>query len=273
MTAVTRRTAAATEPVDVAPRRGAPDLVAGLEAAVAIWQRDARSFWRRPARIASALARAVLWLVVLGSGLRPLMAGTGMDYVHYLFPGVLALTLAFSTMQAAVATLVDREAGFLREVLVAPVPRWAIVIGRSLGGATEATFQGAITLVLAPVLGMRPDPGALALAVGLMFLAGYALTALGLVLAARVERLEDFGVISNFVILPMYFLSGSLYPVPVVPDWFKALLALSPLSYVVDALRGVLAGYYNFPLALDVLVLTLMAALMTLLALPLYARE
>lgn len=273
MTAVTRRTAVAAEPVPVSDRRRGRDLVAGLEAAAAIWYRDARSFWRRPARIASALARAVLWLVVLGSGLRPLMAGTGMDYVHYLFPGVLALTLAFSTMQAAVATLVERDAGFLREVLVAPVPQWAIVIGRSLGGATEATFQGAITLLLAPVLGLRPGPGALALAVGLMFLTGYALTVLGLVLAARIERLEDFGVISNFVILPMYFLGGALYPVQVVPNWFKALVALNPLSYVVDALRGVLAGYYNFPLALDVLVVILMAVLMTLLALPLYARE
>lgn len=243
------------------------------EATWAIWQRDIRHFWRRRVRIAAAIARAALWLLVLGSGLRPLMAGTGMDYVHYLFPGVLALTVAYSTLQAAVATMADREFGFLRVVLAAPVPRTAIVGGRALGGATEAVMQGGITLLLAPLLGLQPGAGSVLAALGLMFLIGYTLTVLGMVLAASIKRLEDFGVIANFVILPMYFLSGALYPVQVLPAWFKGLVALNPLAYAVDALRGVLVGYYNFPLSLNISVLALLACLMTVCAVPLYSRE
>lgn len=248
-------------------------LAAYWEAAWAICQRDVRSFWRRPTRILSAMVRAVLWLVVLGSGVRPLMAGTGLDYAHYLFPGVLALTLCYSTMQTALATVAEREHGFLREVLAAPVPRTVIVSGRCLGGATEAVLQGGMTLLLAPVVNIRPAPGSVVLVLALLFLVGYALTALGMVLAGGIKQFEDFGVISNFVILPMYFLSGSLYPVQVIPVWLKVLVSLNPLTYAVDALRGVLVGYYNFPLALDLAVLVLLGLLCTLIALPLYARE
>ncbi|MCG0239485.1 MAG: ABC transporter permease [Firmicutes bacterium] len=243
------------------------------EATWAIWQRDVRSYWRRRVRIVAALARALLWLVVLGSGLRPLMAGTGMDYVHYILPGVLALTAAYSSLQAAVATMAERESGFLRVVVSAPVPRMVIVGGRALGGATEATLQGALVLLVAPVLGLRPGRAGVLGALGLLFLTGFALTVLGMVLAASLKRLEDFGVIANFVILPMYFLSGALYPIPPLPVWFKALVALNPLSYAVDALRGVLVGAYHFPLGLSLTVLALVSALMALWAVPLYSRE
>lgn len=246
------------------------------EAAYGIWLRDIKKFWRERSRLMGGIARPVLWLLILGgslrSAIRPDTLG-GVDYQQYIFPGVIGLTLVFSAMQSAVSIIWDREFGFLKEVLAAPVPRLSIVVGKILGGATQATLQGIITLLFAPLVGLwLPLPTILALIV-MMFFVAFALTALGVVIASKMTSFEGFGTISNFVVMPMYFLSGAIYPSTSVPDWLKPLILINPLSYGVDALRHITVGTGTFPLLFDMAFLAVFSLVMIAIALPLFNKE
>jgi ABC-2 type transport system permease protein len=167
----------------------------------------------------------------------------------------------------------DREFGFLKEVLAAPVPRLSIVVGKSLGGATQATLQGIITLLFAPLIGLWLSPLAIVELIVMMFIVAFALTAFGVVIACRMTSFEGFGTISNFVVMPMYFLSGAIYPTSNAPDWLKPLIVVNPLSYGVDALRHITVGVGSFPFLLDLGFILLFSAVMVAIALPLFNRE
>jgi len=252
-------------------REIAPEVMYG------IWLRDTIKFWRERSRLWGGVARPILWLIILGTSLRPTVSAESLngasDYTHFIFPGVIGLTLIFSAMQSAMSIIWDREFGFLKEVLAAPVPRLSIILGKCLGGATQATLQGLITLVFAPLIGLWiPITGILVL-IPTMFLIAFALTALGVVIASRMTSFEGFGTISNFVVMPMYFLSGAIYPLTNVPGWIKALTIINPLGYGVDLLRHISIGIGSFPVWVDALFLIVFGGVMLVVAYPLFNKE
>ncbi|MEO8393804.1 MAG: ABC transporter permease [Chloroflexota bacterium] len=248
-----------------------------VEVVYGIWLRDVKKFWRERSRLLGGIARPILWLLILGSSLRSVISNTaltgGHDYTQYIFPGVIGLTLIFAAMQSAMSIIWDREFGFLKEVLAAPVSRISIILGKVLGGATQATLQGIITLCFAPLIGIWPTPLMIVELLLVMFLVSFALTALGVVISSRMESFEGFGTISNFVVMPMYFLSGAIYPTSSAPDWMKPLITINPLSYGVDAMRYITINAGQFPFWLDIAYLTGFALIMGAIALPLFKRE
>ncbi|HEX2916182.1 MAG TPA: ABC transporter permease [Chloroflexia bacterium] len=249
------------------------------EATYGIWLRDIKKFWREKSRLWGGIARPVLWLLILGSSLKPaisnssLAAGGAIDYTHYIFPGVIGLTLIFASLQSATSIIWDREFGFLKEVMAAPVPRLSILLGKALGGATQATMQGIITLMFAPLIGLWLNPLVILALIVMMFTVSFALTTLGVVIASSMTSFEGFGTISNFVVMPMYFLSGAIYPTSIVPIWIKPLIIINPLSYGVDALRQITVNVGAFPFWFDLGFLVVFAVIMLVLAVPLFSKE
>jgi ABC-2 type transport system permease protein len=231
------------------------------EAILMLCERDISRFWRERAQLYGSLARTVVWLFVLGAGLRGSITVPGnVSYLAYVFPGMLAMAIIFTSLQSAVGVIFDREFGFLKEILVAPVPRPSIVIGKALAGATIATIQGVIIFLFAPFAGVHPSPLALIASVGVMLLTGFGLTAVGLLFAARMTSFEGFGTINNFIVLPLYFASGAQFPLDRAPEWMRFLARFNPLAYAVDLLRGLLVGLWSFDPRFDLFVLVAFAA-------------
>jgi ABC-2 type transport system permease protein len=211
-----------------------------LRAVRVVWRRELIRFSRDRVRIATSLAQPVLYLFIMGTGLSPLTQtsqGESFDYRTFMFPGIIAMTVMFTAIFSAVSIVWDREFGFLREMLVAPVRRGAVVLGKCLGGATVATVQGAIVLVLAGLVHVPYSPVLLLTLVAVMALAAFALTALGVVLASRMQRVESFGIVVQFFVMPMFLLSGALFPLTRLPTWLQVLTRIDPLTYAVDPMR------------------------------------
>lgn len=200
--------------------------------------RELQRLRQQKARILSGLARPLLWLFLLGSGVGAIAAGTdAAAYRRFLLPGILGMVLLFGAMFGALSTVHDREAGVIRMLLIAPVRRTTLVLAKIASSCAVALLQAGILLVLLPVLGISPEPARLVLLVGAMTLTGLALSALGMLLAARVDSLENFSGLVNFVLLPMLFLSGALYPVRALPEALRVASALNPLTYGVDLMK------------------------------------
>ena len=267
----------ATQSISTVNKRQSAWYSRDLEVIYGIWLRDFKKFWREKSRLWGGIARPILWLVILGSSLKPVVSNNSLtgnvDYVQYIFPGVIGLTLIFATMQSAISIIWDREFGFLKEVLAAPVSRISIIIGKVLGGATQATLQGIITLAFAPLIGLKLTPIAVLELIIIMFGVSFALTSLGVVIASRMTSFEGFGTISNFVVMPMYFLSGGIYPTSTAPVWMQPFIAINPLSYGVDALRHITIGLGTFSFGLDVAFLAAFTVIMSGIALWLFKRE
>src|SRR5258708_29330355 len=248
-----------------------------VESIYGIWLRDVKNFWRERSRLWSGIARPILWLIILGSSLKGAISTSTLNgatnYQQYIFPGVIGLTLVFSALQSATSIIWDREFGFLKEVLAAPVPRLSIILGKVFGGATQATLQGVITMAFAPLIGLWLNPVTIILLLVMMFVVAFALTSLGVVIASQMTSFEGFGTISNFVVMPMYFLSGAIYPTSSAPGWIKPFIIVNPLSYGVDALRQITVQAGTLPFAFNVGFLLLFAAVMIAIALPLFNRE
>jgi len=244
------------------------------EGICAIWLRDTKAMFRERSRIFGSIMRPILWLIIMGNGLRPAMQNaTGIEYTKFIFPGVVGMTLIFTSIHSATSIIWDREFGFLREVMVAPLHRSAIVIGKALGGSTQATIQGLITLAFAPLVGLWPTPLQILRIILLMLLISFSLTSLGILIASRMSSFEGFGSISNFVVMPLYFLSGSIYPLNNLPLWLKALTAINPLSYGVDAMRGQIINVYHFSIYTDLMAVGGFGALMLALAIPMFNKS
>jgi len=234
-----------------------------LEVIYALWRRDMVKFLRDRRSLVTSLVRPFLWLLAFGFGLRAAvrLPGAGnVDYVSFLVPGLAAMTVLFSSMFAAISIVWEREFGFLKELLVAPIPRGAIVTAKLCAGSATATVEAGLMLALSPLAGARFSPlGAIA-ALPLLALFGMSINALGIVVAARMKSFEGFGSVVNFVIQPIFFLSGALYQFDTAPRALRAVVLVNPMSYVVDAVRGLLIGRHSFPIVLDVAV-ALVAAL------------
>ncbi|MEA2219207.1 MAG: type transport system permease protein [Solirubrobacteraceae bacterium] len=210
-----------------------------VRAARIVWRRELIRFAGDRIRMFTSLIQPLLFLFVLGSGLQTLAAAStgGVDLKTFIFPGVLCITVVFSAMFSAASIAWDREFGFLREMMVAPVRRSSIIIGKCLGGATIAALQGAIVLALAGLVGVPYDPLLLLGLFGLMLLLAFTITTFGVLVAIRAKQIQTFTVVMQMLMMPMYFLSGALYPVTGLPTWLEVLNRLNPLTYAVDPMR------------------------------------
>jgi ABC-2 type transport system permease protein len=246
-TAVTQRLVA---PVEVA----ASGLRHQLRAVRVVWYRDLLRFRTDRSRLISSLIQPLLFLFVLGKGLgasMPTTATGGGDYSTFLFPGVLATSVMFTAVFSAISIVWDREAGFLREMLVAPVSRTSIAIGKCLGGASVATLQAVILLALAGLVGVPYAPGLLLGATVLLFLIAFTITAFGLVIAVRVQQVQTVMPRVQLLLAPLMFLSGAFFPVTdALPRWLHLLSLANPLTYGVDAVRRLV--YHFLPSSQEV---------------------
>jgi len=213
-----------------------------LKAVYTIWYRDVLRFLRDRARIAASLGQPLLFLFIFGTGLSPAMSGLAggqLDFTPFLFPGIIAMAVLFTGIFSAVSIVWDREFGFLKEVLVAPVSRVAVALGKVAGGSTVAMFQGVIIVFLAPLIGVSLSPEQLVVLLALMFLTAAAMTSLGVLIAARMRSMEGFHMMINFLLMPMFFLSGAFFPLRGVPLWMEWLARIDPMTYGVDPIRQV----------------------------------
>ena len=228
-----------------------------MSAIYILWLRELKRYVRSRAQIAASLGQPVLYLVALGFGLGPIFqkAGQG-NYVQFVAPGIIAMTVLFSSIFAGVGLLWDRQFGFLKETLVAPVPRLQIMLGRTLGSATVAVIQGLLVAIVCLIAGFRPvSLASLPAALGLMILIASVFAALGTAIGSVLENIQGFQLIMNFLVMPIFFLSGALYPLANLPRALSVITSLDPLAYGVDALRSTLIGRSHFGMAIDCAVL------------------
>jgi ABC-2 type transport system permease protein len=216
-----------------------PGLRSNLRAVRVVWQRELIRFSRDRSRMITSLVQPVLFLFVLGTGLSRLAsAGThGVSLRTFVYPGVLAMAVLFTAMFSAASIVWDREFGFLREMLVAPVSRGAIVIGKCLGGATVAGFQGVIMICIAGLVSVPYAPWMIVEVLILQLLLAFALTAFGVMMAARMSQMQSFMALMQMVIMPLFFISGALFPVSGLPTWLNVLNRIDPITYAVDPIR------------------------------------
>ncbi len=227
-----------------------------MSAVYILWLRQLKRYLRSRARIVGAVGQPLLFLLALGFGFGPIYrrAGGG-DFIQFLAPGIIAMTVLFTAMFTGVEVLWDKQFGFLKETLVAPVSRVRIVFGRTLGGATVATLQGVIVLLIALIAGFRPALATLPIAFVFAVLTGLLFTALGTAVASVLEDMQGFQLIMNFLVMPLFFLSGALFPLTGAPRALELVARVDPLAYGVDGLRWALIGQAHFPLLIDVVVL------------------
>ena len=228
-----------------------------------LWLRQLKRYFRSKSRIVGSLGQPILFLVALGYGLGPVFESAGRgSYLQFIAPGVIAMSILFTAVFSGIEIIWDRQFGFLKETLVAPVSRFQIMFGRTLGGATVAMAQGVIVLVLAIIIGFRPTGQNYLAAIFIMFLIAMAFTALGTAIASKLEDMQGFQLIMNFVVMPIYFLSGAFFPLEGLGGTLKIVTSLDPLTYGVDGLRGSLVGIEHFGLGQDILILGTVTAVL-----------
>jgi ABC-2 type transport system permease protein len=223
-----------------------------LRAVSIVWRRELLRFQADRLRIVSSLIQPVLFLLVLGTGLSRL-AGRGMppglSFSTFIYPGVLCMSVLFTSLFSAGSIVWDREFGFLREMLVAPVSRSALVIGKCLGGATVATLQGLVILALAGLVHVPYSPVLIVTVIGELLLLSFTLTAFGVCLAARITQMQAFMALNQMLVMPLFFLSGALYPLNGLPRWLTIVTRLDPLSYMVGPMRHAVFSHLSIPAA------------------------
>ncbi|MCL6096807.1 MAG: ABC transporter permease [Patescibacteria group bacterium] len=223
-----------------------------------LWLRQVKKYFRSRSRIIGSLAQPVLFLLAFGFGFGSVYqkAGGG-NYIQFLAPGIIAMSVLFTSIFTGIEIIWDRQFGFLKETMVAPVSRFEIMLGRTLGGATVGAIQGIIVFLLTLAVGFRPA-NILMLPFGLLFifLIGILFTSLGTAIASRLEDMQGFQLIMNFLIMPIFFLSGALFPLRGLPKAMEIVTKIDPLSYGVDGLRGTLINVWTFNIATDFIVLS-----------------
>lgn len=216
-----------------------------------VWRRELIRFVNDRMRIVTSLVQPLLFLFVLGSGLQRLSsAGThGVDLKTFIYPGVLCISVMFTAMFSAASIVWDREFGFLREMMVAPVRRSSIVIGKALGGATVASLQGVILICLAGLVHVPYDPLMILGVLAIQTLLAFSITAFGLMVAVRIKQMQSFMGVMQMIVMPMFFISGALFPVNGLPGWLAALNRIDPLTYAVDPMRRLVFSHLNISAA------------------------
>jgi len=224
-----------------------------------LWLRQLKRYFRSKSRIVGTLGQPLLFLVALGFGLGPVFAKAGQgNYLEFIAPGIVSMSILFTAIFSGIEIIWDRQFGFLKETLVAPIARWQIMVGRTLGGATVAVFQGLIVFILSLFLGFKVETFALIPQMLIfMILIALLFTALGTAIASILEDMQGFQLIMNFLVMPLFFLSGALFPLQGVPGALQVVASVDPLSYGVDGLRGAITGVFHFGLSIDLLILSL----------------
>jgi ABC-2 type transport system permease protein len=222
-----------------------------------LWLRQIKRFLRARSRIVGAIGQPLLFLIALGYGIGSVYARAGQgNYIEFLVPGIMAQTVLFSAMFYGAMIMFDRQFGFLKETLVAPVSRFKIMLGGALGGATTATIQGTLVFFISLLLGFRPQHWLLVPAtIAILALLAVAIASFSSGIGSFVEDMQGFQAINQFLVFPLYFLSGALYPLQHVPAWLRLIAEFNPMSYAVDAMRDTLIGQTHFGLTKDLIVL------------------
>lgn len=233
-----------------------------METIYILWYRQVIKYFRSRSRIIGSLGQPLLFLVAFGFGFGSTFqkAGQG-NYMEFLAPGIILMSVLFTALFSGIDIIWDRQFGFLKETLVAPVSRLQIILGKTLGGATVASLQGIIVFVLTLLIGFRPQNYALLLpALILLFLIAVLFTSLGVAIASNLEDMQGFQLIMNFLVMPIFFLSGAIFPLQGLPKAIGLITKINPLTYGIDGLRGLLTGMYQFNLAMDLTILVILTA-------------
>ena len=234
-----------------------------------LWMRELKRFWRAKSRVVGSLAMPLFFLAFLGLGFRrmpiPGLAGD-VDYIQFLVPGIIGMNILFSSTFGGLSVLWDREFGFLKEIMVAPVSRVSIVLGRIAGGATTALIQAVFILGISYTIGFKiNNVSSIFLAIVFMILIAITFLGLGLVFASKMRDIQGFSIVMNFVIFPLFFLSGALFPLENFPVWLRYISKIDPLTYGVDGLRGTFIGVSSFSIISNLIFMVIFSSLMILL--------
>ena len=223
----------------------------------AIWVREIIVFMREKERVISAVVTPLLWIFAVGGGLGASVQVQGMSYQMFMFPGIVAMAILFGSIFYGMYIIWDRKLDFLKEVLVAPVPRSAVFLGKMLGGASDATMQAGVLLVIGLIFGFVPGFSQFLLAIPLVVIVACCMTSIGLIIGANMKSPEGFNLVMSFVMWPMFMLSGALFPVENLPAYIDIIVKVNPMTYGVDLMREALLGTGKFGIAYDVTVLVL----------------
>ncbi|MBA4371348.1 MAG: ABC transporter [Thermodesulfovibrio sp.] len=224
--------------------------------------RELKKFVRERTRLVSTIARPLVWLFLVGGGMsRMIPASDGISYMQFIFPGILGMTILFSSIFSSISIIWDKEFGFMKEILVAPISRFSIVVGKATSGMVLSTLQAVVILAFYPLLGLKIGLAEVAGIILVSAILSFAISSLGIVLASFYDSYESFSVIMNFIVMPMFFLSGAMYPVKLMPDVLRFFTKINPLTYGIDAIKhlslpqgaGVMGT--DFPFLLDLAVI------------------
>jgi ABC-2 type transport system permease protein len=265
----------------------------GFTVIYVIWLRETKNFVRERSRIIGAVSQPLLYLLIVGQGIASglsLNQAPGLGYLLFMYPGIIGMSVLFTSIFSGISIIWDREFGFLKEVLVAPVPRWAVAVGKILGGATVAMAQAVILVAVAPFIGVGLSFLVALEMLAVCFLISLAITGLGVFVAVPMRSMQGFQMVMNFLVMPLYFLSGAMFPVSSAPTWMRVLMTINPLSYGVDGLRIIVfsatsssemtnlaesaraSGLIRWDLGFDIAILTLVGALIATLASARFSR-
>lgn len=232
-----------------------------LEAIYTIWLREMKRFLRERSRIIGNISMPFIWLAIMGVGLNSSINLPGVDvsYLSYMAPGIIGMSLLFTSMFSGVSVIWDKQFGFLKEILVAPVSRISIVIGKIVGSSTISLINGTLIIIISIIMGALPFGSfsfvSLIMAFVFMILVSFTFVGIGLIIASRLNSMEGFQMIMSFLIMPLFFLSGAFFPLDNAPIWMKSLAYIDPLMYGVDGLRYSFIGVSRLPIVLDLVVL------------------
>jgi ABC-2 type transport system permease protein len=240
-----------------------------LKGIYALWYRETKVFQRETSRIVASIVNPILWLLIIGGGLGSSISISGTNYMTFIFPGVLMQTVLFSSVFFGVYIVWDKKIDFLKEVIVSPLARTSIFVGKVIGGSTDTILQLAILFVVAFVFsyagllpGLHLDVISIGVSLLILLMTTFGMVSIGLAIGAQMESPEGFQLVGSFLIFPMFFLSGALFPINSLPAWLAPFVLLDPVTYSVDGLRGLLIGSSNFPVIFDFAIITLFSALM-----------
>jgi len=229
----------------------------------ALWKREMIRYFREKSRLLTSVFTPLLWIFVFGTSLgRNITFETTLSYQEFVYPGIIGMTILFGSIFYGTSLIWDRQFGFLKEILVSPVSRLSIFLGKVLGGVTIALIQGIIVLLSGYFLGIQLTITSILLALLIMALISTIIVSAGLIIGSKMESFDSFNMVMSFLVLPMFLFSGALYPISNLPVWVTPILLIDPLTYGVDALRGVLVGEFAFSLATDLIVLFVFAAVL-----------
>ncbi len=250
-------------------------IVKAINTVYTMWLREMLRFWRSKSRIIGSLATPFFFLVFLGPGFSSSfqLSGGGTFDKSYLAPGLIGMAVLFSSMMGGVSIIWDREFGFLKEILIAPVSRFYVALGKAVGGVTTSIIQGILIMIIAWMIGIKfvSLPGVIA-SIAVMFIMGIGFIGLGIALASRIESHEGFQMVMSFLTMPLVLLSGAFFPITNLPGWLKTLVYANPLTYGVETLRWCLLGNSAIPVLFSLIVIALFAFLMTVLGGKLFGK-